>query len=499
MTSSYQQLAERFRKISRIGHAITYLSWDQMVLMPEEGVAPRADALAELAALQHEWMTDESLATVFDQAEQEVEGEEALSLQEMKYAWLRETCLPAELVREKIKAGSRCEHAWRTQRGNNDWDGFTVNFKPVLELAREEARLRQAAAPERFPTPYDSLLDLHCSGDSKALIDSVFSDLRAELPDLLKEVMERQSKKSTSQLAGVFPIEHQQQLNEELMSLLGFDFNSGRLDVSTHPFSTGDRGDLRITTRFEDDEFLQALLATAHETGHASYQGGLPAAWEGLPVGSYRNMCIHESQSLLFEKQVFLSRAFLGHFKTHIDDLFPDLATIPADDLWRSATRVEPGFIRVEADEVTYPLHVLLRYEIESELINGSLEVQDIPDCWNEKMQSYLGLSTAGNYADGCLQDIHWTDGAFGYFPSYTLGAVNSAQIFATVKGQFEDWEERFAKGELGFLREWLSENIWSKGCLESSQGLMQSATGQGTNPAYYLQHLRDRYLDSAY
>ena len=499
MTTSYESLTEHFKKLSRIEHAITYLSWDQMVMMPEQGVSRRADAMAELAAIHHDLLTADDLEEKFASAAAGASDEVALSLREMKRVWSQATCLPAELVKAKIQAGSKCEHGWRTQRGDNDWNGFLGNFKEVLELGREEARLRQAADPERFATPYDAMLDLHCSGDSKALIDSVFGRLREELPGLLKEVVEKQEAFPEVDISGDFEPSLQQQLNHELMSALGFDFDAGRLDESVHPFSTGGVGDLRITTRFTHDGFLDALLATAHETGHASYEGGLPQAWEGLPVGGHRNMSIHESQSLLFEKQILLSRAFMTFFTPRIQSILPQTAAFSVSDLWQAATRVKPGYIRVDADEVTYPLHVMLRYEIESDLINGDLEAEDIPDCWNEKMQSYLGLSTAGNYTDGCMQDIHWTDGAFGYFPSYTLGAVNGAQIFAAIKGQYPDWQERLTTGDTEFIRAWLEKKIWSQGSLLESQPLMQAATGQTTSPEPYLQHLRDRYLNLAY
>ena len=499
MTTTYESLTEHFQKLSRLEHAMTYLSWDQMVVMPEHGVSKRADAIAELAAIHHELLTASDLEDKFSTASAEANGDVALSLREMKRVWSQATCLPAELVKAKIKAGSRCEHGWRTQRSANDWQGFLANFEEVLELGREEARLRQASDPERLATPYDAMLDLHCTGDSKALIDSVFQRLRDELPGLLTEVVEKQKADSPLIISGEFASELQQQLNRELMLNLGFDFQAGRLDESMHPFSTGGAGDLRITTRFTNDGFLDALLATAHETGHASYEGGLPAAWQGLPVGGFRNMSIHESQSLLFEKQIFLSRAFMTFFTPRIHSVLPQTAAHGSDELWQLATRVKPGYIRVDADEVTYPLHVMLRYEIESALINGELNAADIPDCWNEKMQSYLGLSTDGNYTDGCLQDIHWTDGAFGYFPSYTLGALNGAQIFATIKGEYGDWQDRLAKGDTVFIRDWLQQKIWSQGCLLESQPLMQAATGQGTSPDAYLKHLRERYLHDAY
>ena len=497
MSKAFEQLTERFQRLSRIGHAASYLSWDQMVMMPSSGVDARAASLAELAAIGHETLTSPEVEELFADADASASAEERDSLAEMQRVWRQQTCLPAKLVKEKIIAGSRCEHGWRTQKSANDWQGFLANFQTVVDLAIDEAQLRQAAN-DNIATPYDALLDLHCSGDSKALIDSVFSVLREKLPPLLQEVMEKQRSRKSYKVDGSYDVNAQRMLNESLMRKLGFDFNAGRLDVSMHPFSMGSAGDLRITTRFRDDEFLDAMMATAHETGHASYEGGLPTQWADLPIGQHRNMCIHESQSLLFEKQIFLSKTFMSGFCAEIQSHFP-AQRFEAEDLWLAATHVAPEFIRVEANEVTYPLHVLLRYEIESALINGEIQARDIPDLWQQKMSDFLGLDVAGDHARGCMQDIHWSDGTFGYFPSYTVGAVNAAQIFNAIKREHSDWQTSFSKGDVSFVRDWLLRKIWSKGCTLSSQALMEHATGEGTTPDYYLEHLRARYVDESY
>jgi len=504
--TAYQKLADRFMQLSRLDHAATYLSWDQMVMMPPNGNQARSESLAEIAGIRHELLTAPQLPDWLDTAEKELDGldpgqrvEQARSLHEMRRRWRESNCLPADLVKAKIMAGSHCEHGWRTQRTENDWAGFLANFREVLKLAREEAQLRTAAANGEFATPYEALLDLHCAGDKQQMIDQVFTGLRKELPGLLQQVMEKQASRPAKSMSGTYPVDEQQKLSQALMSALGFEFDAGRLDVSVHPFSTGEAGDLRITTRYSENEFAEAMLATAHETGHASYEGGLPAQWRGLPVGQHRNMSIHESQSLLFEKQLFLSRAFTEYFSRTVHRELPAADRFDANDLWHAYTVVTPGYIRVEADEVTYPLHVMLRYEIESALINGEAEADAIPDMWHERMQSYLGLSTQGEYTRGCLQDIHWTDGAFGYFPSYTLGALNGAQLFATIRKQHPDWQQSLRKGEVTFVREWLADHIWSKGCLFDSQQLMVNATGEGTNSEYFLQHLRARYLNEEY
>lgn len=503
MTQTITHLENQFHRIAQLDHAITFLSWDQMVMMPNAGNVPRAAALAELASLRHEVLTAPAMGDWLDEAQAELNSGKLdpvhrAHLREMRRCWQQAVVLPASLVHAKVLAGSRCEHGWREQRGKNDWQGFLTNFEKVVELSREEACCRQSASAESFATPYDALLDLHCTGDSQALISRVLGELRQELPPLLQQVMEKQASETVVDLSGHYPVAQQQSLSEELMRILGFDFNAGRLDVSMHPFSTGVRGDQRITTRYRESDFADALQATAHETGHASYEAGLPVARQSFPLGRARNMCIHESQSLMFEKQIFLSRAFTRTIAKLVKQFLPTADFPDSDALWTAQTRVKPSYIRVEADEVSYPLHVMLRYDIESALINGQMEATDIPDAWEASMQEYLGLSVDGNHAIGCMQDIHWTDGAFGYFPSYTMGAVNAAQLMATVKQEYPDWQEHFARGDTEFVREWLSNAVWQFGCELESQELMMEATGEGSSATHLLTHLRSRYLDEA-
>lgn len=500
MSHSLSMLEKQFQRIAQIDHASTFLGWDQMVMMPDAGMSPRSAAVAELASIRHEILTapqmKDWLQQVSDELEQgKLDSSKQAHLYEMKRTWQQSAALPADLVHAQVLAGSKCEHGWRTQKAANDWNGFLLNFREVVKLSREEAQCRQALDSQRLTTPYDAMLDLHCAGDSQSLIGGIFSELKKQLPELLAQVMEHQSTRKVSVPGGEFPIDQQQALSEDLMKILGFDFNAGRLDVSMHPFSTGVKGDQRITTRYRSSDFADALQATAHETGHASYESGLPDKWRPFPVGSSRNMCIHESQSLYFEKHLFLSRTFGRYFLPLVHRHLPASEALTADDLWHSQTRVQPSHIRVEADEVTYPLHVMLRYDIESGLINGELEAEQIPDLWESLLHQYLGLSTDGNHSLGCLQDIHWTDGAFGYFPSYTMGAVNAAQISARIKQQNPDWQEQLERGELAFARNWLNENIWQRGSEISSQEIIKAATGQTTSASFFIQHLRQRYL----
>jgi carboxypeptidase Taq len=279
------------------------------------------------------------------------------------------------------------------------------------------------------------------------------------------------------------------------MALLGFDFDGGRLDESAHPFSGGVPEDTRLTTRYREDDLMQALMGTVHETGHARYEQNLPREWLGQPVANARSMGIHESQSLSFEMQLGRGRAFAGLLAPLLCKHFGDQAAFEPGNLHALMTRVKPGLIRVDADELTYPAHVILRYGIERKLIDGSIEAEDIPALWDEGMQSLLGVDTRGNYRNGPLQDVHWTDGAFGYFPCYTLGAMYAAQWFAAIRAQHADLDARIARGDLAPAFDWLRDNIWRQGSRWPTAELATRATGEALNPAHFRRHLEARYL----
>lgn len=498
MNESYIQLVDHFAKLGHLEHALTFLQWDHMVMMPPGGNNARSATVAELTSIHHKELTSTKTGDLLSKVEAESPSEQQ-SIKEMHREYQQAVCLPPDLVKAQSLAGSKCEHDWRCQRQQNDWKGFLGNFKEVVALSREEAQARFDAAITPLETPYDAMLDLYCTGDSTEFITKIFDRLKTELPPLLHLVMEQQQKVDKPNCSGPYEIGAQKQLNQQLMKTLGFNFDHGRMDVSAHPFSTGCRGDQRITTRFRENDFFDALLATAHETGHASYEDGLPEQWDSLPIGRARNLSIHESQSLLFEKQIFLSAPFINHFTSFIHTHLPATTQLSGSELRHAAISVQPSYIRVEADEVTYPLHVILRFEIEKELINGHIEAEDIPELWDMKMKKYLGLSTTNNYKDGCMQDMHWTDGSFGYFPSYTMGALNSAQFFATIKQAFPDWAEQVGTGNLSFIKKWLDDNIWSKASSLEGQEIITAATGEKTNADYFLNHLNDRYLKDMY
>jgi carboxypeptidase Taq len=284
-------------------------------------------------------------------------------------------------------------------------------------------------------------------------------------------------------------------LCERVMRLLGFDFEAGRLDVSTHPFCGGVPEDVRITTRFREDEFLSSLMGTIHETGHARYEQGLPRGWLGQPVAEARSMALHESQSLSFEMQLASHPGFVALLSPLVRETFGDQPAFEPANLHRLVTRVQRGLIRVDADEVTYPAHVILRFEIERPLIEGEIEPEDIPALWDAKMQELLGLDTRGNYRDGPLQDVHWPEALFGYFPCYSLGAMYAAQWFAAMRRAMPDLDARIGAGELGCVFDWLQANIWSQGSRHTTDELAIRASGEPLNPAHFRAHLQARYL----
>jgi len=495
MTAAYQELSRTFQRLARFGHLGAIAGVDMQTTMPPGGSQARGEAMAELSVFMHELLTDKRLGGLFDAAGQEsLNDVEQANLGEMQRAWRQATLLPASLVEAKSLAGSRCEHAWRSQRPANDWQGFSANLKEVVRLSREEAQLRADALGV---SRYDALLDVFEPGMTSAQLDSTFGDLKSWLPDLLQKAVARQQATPIAQPVGPFAIESQKQLGLSVMATLGFDFNHGRLDVSAHPFCGGVPEDVRITTRYNENDFLSALMGVIHETGHARYEQNLPQQWRGQPVALARSTAMHESQSLFMEMQLGRSHAFLQHIHPQVVALMGDQPALERNNFIRLTQRVKPGFIRVDADELSYPAHVILRYEIERALIEGEIEVEDIPALWDEKMQQSLGIDTRGNYRDGCMQDIHWTDGAFGYFPTYTLGAMYAAQLFQAVKRAIPQVDELIQQGELQPVFDWLQQNIWQHGSRFPTQQLLVNATGEALNPHYFRQHLEQRYLSA--
>ncbi|EPW4493862.1 carboxypeptidase M32 [Vibrio parahaemolyticus] len=521
--NAFTKLVEHSKKVANFGHLLEIVGWDQAAVMPSGGAEARSNAMAELEVHIHSLMTQPHLEDLFAQAEEEtLATQERAMLREMKREWQLANLLPESLVQASSLAGSKCEHAWRTQRANNDWTGFEKNWAEVVKLSQEEAQIR---ADANGTTPYDAMLNVYEPGTTSASLDTLFSDVKTWLPSLIDEAIEKQKSNNILLPNGHYPAEKQKALGLQVMKLLQFDFEHGRLDESVHPFCGGVPTDVRITTRYDESEFMQSLMGIVHETGHARYEQGLPKELAGTPAGEARSMGIHESQSLFFEMQIGRNNAFINHLARLASNHFSG-NEFAKDNLAKIYTRVEKGFIRVDADELTYPAHVILRYEIERDLMNGVIKHTDVPELWNEKMKAYLGLSTEGNfkngcmqdihwteqrrtkspthnsmninnkynYRDGCLQDIHWCTGSFGYFPSYTLGAMYAAQFMATMKKKV-DVDTAIQNGDLTPIFTWLSDNIWSKGSLLTTDELVKQATGETLNPLHFKEHLRNRYL----
>ena len=492
----YRGLEERFRTIGDLRHAEAMLSWDEAVMMPSGGGKVRADALAALAGTVHSLEAAPDIPELAEAAlASESDPWRRANLQQMSRVSRRARALPEDLVMALTRASAACEQSWRTARGANDFEAVAPRLEEVLALTRERAHTLAEAAGDGT-APYDALLDEYEPNLTRAAIDPIFAELREVLPGLIDRACARQVQVEAP--TGPFPIEAQASLGRTLMRHMGFDFERGRLDVSHHPFCGGEPDDVRITTRCDEDDFLKSMFAVLHETGHALYEQGLPTAWRGQPVGAAGGMALHESQSLLMEMQVCRSAPFLAFAAPILREAFGADETDPlwsAGNLARLATRVERSLIRVDADEATYPLHIILRYEMETTLLDGSLAVADIPDAWDEKMHAYLGRSTAGNFTDGCMQDVHWFAGLIGYFPTYTLGAVTAAQLWRAAKRALPGVEEAIGDGDFAPLLGWLRENVHSQGRVVSGGELIARATGEPLGTSAFLGHLRGRYL----
>jgi carboxypeptidase Taq len=499
MNKAYDELCGVWTRLYHLSHLRAMADWDQAAMMPAKGQTARANAMAELEGLMHGLRTEPRLADLLVRAEGEpLDALERANLGEMRRDWRASNALPQSLVQARSLAGARCEHAWRSQRPANDWAGFLGNFRDVLRLGREAA---QRLSDDTGLAPYDALMDLFEPGMTGVEVDRVFGDLQQWLPGLVQQVRARQADEADaaactpSEPSVSYPKAAQRALCLDVMAMLGFDFDAGRLDESAHPFSGGVPEDTRLTTRYSEAALMPSLMGTIHETGHGRYEQNLPREWLGHPVSNPRSMAIHESQSLSFEMQLGRSRAFAGVLGPMLAQRFGARAAFEPDALHRSMTRVSPGLIRVDADELTYPAHVILRYRIERALIEGSAEAEDIPALWDEAMQTLLGLDTRGNFKDGCLQDVHWSGGAFGYFPCYTLGAMYAAQWFAAIRRECPDLDARIARGDFAPVFDWLREHIWSQASRWSTAELAQRASGEALNPAHFRRHLEARYL----
>ena len=496
-TAAYEALKDRFQRLSALGGAQAVLHWDRATMMPEGGAEARAEQQAMLSLIAHETLTASETGDLLASA-----GEAAGALSDWDRANLREmtrvhahaTATPSDLVTRLSRQKSQTEMIWRKARAANDFASLAPALDTLIGLIREQAA---AKADALGLDAYDALLDSYDPGRRASEVDALFAELEGFLPDLLQEVMEHQKAgPARLPLEGPFPIALQEKIGREVMGLMGFDFAHGRLDVSHHPFTGGVPDDSRITTRYDERDFTESLMAVIHETGHSLYERGLPKEWRTQPVGRARGMTIHESQSLLFEMQAGRTESFIRFLAPRLKAAFGGEG--PAwepDNILRHYRKVAPGFIRVQADEVSYPLHVMLRYRLERAMIAGDLKTADLPAAWNEGMEKSLGIVPPDDDR-GCMQDIHWPSGSFGYFPTYTLGALAAAQIFAAAREAVPGLESALGEGDFMPLTGFVRAKVHGRGSLLSPDGIVEEATGKPLGTAAFKSHIETRYLD---
>ncbi|NQU58043.1 MAG: carboxypeptidase M32 [Rhodospirillales bacterium] len=493
--AAYQKLEKRFRRILVLGDAAGALQWDYATMMPTGGGPGRAEQLAELSAVCHSLLSASETGDLLAAAGQDdsLDDWQSANLKAMQRKWIHATALSEDLVMAFSKACTSCETVWRTARAAGDFAAVLPHMETLLVLVRECA---SAKSEKLGLSPYDALLDEFEPGGRSADIDRRFAELEAFLPGFLGEVLEKQKANPAPAMPeGPFAADKQRQLGVKFMTALGFDFEHGRLDVSLHPFCGGTPDDVRITTRFDEADFSSAIMGVLHETGHGLYERGLPQDWRYQPVGQALGMATHESQSLLIEMQMSRSRGFLAFAAPLMREAFNGSG--PAWDeeaLYRNLTHVEAGFIRVDADEVTYPLHVIARYRLEKLMIAGDLALADLPGAWNAEMENLLGIRPTSD-RKGCLQDIHWYDGAWGYFPTYTLGAMTAAQLFAAALQDEPGISTAIPKGDFKPLSGWLVKNVHSLGSKLTADKMITQATGRPLDATAFIGHLKSRYL----
>ncbi|MEQ8355503.1 MAG: carboxypeptidase M32 [Kiloniellaceae bacterium] len=494
--TAYEELSRKFKRLHALQEAAGVLGWDMSAMMPSGGAEARTEQLATLSVVCHEILTDPSMEELFDRAAGEAAALDSwtgANFREMQRRWLHATALHSDLVEALAKACKRCEMIWRQARPKSDFQAVLPAMKEVLNLTRQAA----AAKAERLDCSlYDALLDQYEPGGKSARIDAVFEDLAGFLPGFLDDVLARQAAQPAMlPLEGPFPVAKQEALARRLMAAVGFDFEHGRLDVSAHPFCGGVPDDVRITTRYNEDDFTIALMGVLHETGHAMYERGLPKDWRLQPVGEARGMAMHESQSLMVEMQACRSREFVSYLTPLARETFEGSgAAWQADNLLRHYNEVKPDFIRVDADEVTYPAHVILRYRLEKALIAGEMELDALPAEWNKGLKDLLGITPPEDRL-GCLQDIHWYDGAWGYFPTYTLGAITAAQLFAAARAAHPEIPEALSRGDFAPLMGWLARNVHAQASSAGFEQILERASGQPLDPEVFKAHLKARYL----
>jgi carboxypeptidase Taq len=483
---------EKARELAIIQSSAAVIGWDQETYLPSAAAEHRAAQLAWLSARAHELATSEAWKRDLEEAESANPGDDprlSANLRELRREFDRATKLPTELVARSSRVSSLAKHAWADARQRADFPAFTPHLQKLLDIAREKADLWGYTGE-----PYDALLESYERGTSTAAVAALFDAMKPALRDTAAKAVEKSAARATSLPCGPYPVAAQQSLNAKIAAGIGYDFKAGRIDTTNHPFCTtlGPR-DVRLTTRYEEADFTSSLFGVLHEAGHGMYEQGLPVTDYGLPSGSSVSLGIHESQSRLWENHVGRSRAFWTCWYPVAQEHFPQLAGFSLDEFLSYLHRAAFTPIRVEADEATYDLHILLRFGIDRRLLNGQLAVGDVPAAWDAGFHDLFGF-TPETDTMGCLQDIHWSMGGLGYFPTYTLGNINAAQLFAAARKN-PAIAAACDSADYAPLLSWLRENIHARGGTLDPHDLMENATSAPPSTSDYLAHLQTRYL----
>ncbi len=486
------ELRNRLATIHDINAANALLAWDQQTYMPEGGIADRAEGMATLSRLAHEMFTDAKTGGLLDDLKNhfDADSDEKAVVRVARRSYDRATKLPAALVQDLTRTTTLAEPAWAEARAKSDWNLFTPHLEKIVTLQRSVAD-----AYGYTTHPYDALLDEYEPGLTKQQIEVMFDKLKESIVPLVKAIAEQNAEDRTAPLHGNFDEAKQEQFGKDVITRFGYDWTRGRQDRTVHPFCINfGSSDVRITTRFDPHWLPPALFGTLHEAGHGMYEQGVDPKYSRTPLGGGASMGVHESQSRLWENMVGRSRAFWTRFYPDLQKLYPEqLTDVSLEDFYRAVNEVRPSMIRVEADEVTYNLHVLLRFELETALLDGNLKVADVPAAWNAKMTEYLGITPA-NDAEGALQDIHWAGGMFAYFPTYTIGNVLAVQLYEKAVEAHPTIPDEIAQGEFANLYGWLRENIYQYGSKYEPNELIKRATGRPLDTAPYLRYLQSKF-----